>query len=127
MSTLYEQIGGKAAVEAAVDKFYVRVMADDRIKHFFAGVDMKKQRGHQVAFLTYAFGGTTKYDGNSMQKAHQRLVEQLGLTDAHFDAVVEDLAATLQELGVPDNLIGEVGKIAESIRDDVLNRNPAAS
>ena len=123
MSTLYEQIGGKAAVEVAVDKFYDRVMADDLINFFFAGIDMKKQRSHQIAFLTYAFGSTSHYDGRSMQQAHQRLAKQMGLTDVHFDAVVEDLATMLQELSVPDALIAEVGKIAESTRADVLSRN----
>lgn len=121
MSTLFEQIGGKPAVELAVDKFYGRVIQDERISHFFAGVDMKKQRGHQAAFLTYAFGGSSKYDGRSMQKAHQRLVEELGLTNQHFDAVVENLVVTLQELNISDTLIAEVGKIAESIRGDVLS------
>jgi hemoglobin len=57
MASLYEKLGKKAAVEIAVDKFYERVLMDERIKHFFANVDMKKQRGHQKAFLTYAFGG----------------------------------------------------------------------
>ena len=122
MSTLFEEIGGKPAVEVAVDKFYLRVIEDKRISHFFTGVDMKKQREHQTAFLTYAFGGSTQYDGQSMRKAHQRLVEQLGLTNQHFDAVVENLVASLQELNVPDNLIQEVGKIAQSIRSDVLNQ-----
>ncbi len=122
MSTLYERIGGKAAVDAAVDKFYDRVLADERINHFFEGVDMQKQRGHQRAFLTFAFGGTPNYDGRSMRTAHQRLVEQLNLTDEHFDAVVEDLAVTLTELGVSDDLIGEVAGVAESIRGEVLNR-----
>ena len=121
MSTLFEQIGGEPAVEMAVDKFYLRVVEDERIKHFFEGVDMKKQRKHQVAFLTYAFGGSQQYSGLSMRKAHQRLVENLGLTNEHFNAVVENLVATLQELNVPDHLIQEVGKIAESIRADVLN------
>jgi hemoglobin len=43
---LYEKLGEKAAVEIAVDNFYERVLIDERIKHFFANVDMKKQRGH---------------------------------------------------------------------------------
>ncbi|MEN9222167.1 MAG: group 1 truncated hemoglobin [Thermostichus sp. BF3_bins_97] len=121
MSTLFEQMGGAPAVEAAVDNFYQRVLADERISHFFAGVDMQKQRGHQINFLTYAFGGSSQYRGRSMQKAHQRLVEDMGLTNVHFDAVVENLVATLQELNVPNPLIQEVGTIAESIRADVLN------
>ena len=124
MSTLFERIGGKSAVDTAVDQFYVRVMQDDRINHFFAGVDMTQQRQHQAAFLTCAFGGS-QYSGRSMQTAHQRLVAELGLTDQHFNAVVEDLAATLQDLNVPEALIQEVSAIAESIRDEVLNRGQA--
>jgi len=122
MSTLYERIGGEAAVDAAVDKFYDKVLADDRIKHFFEGVDMRRQAAHQKLFLTYAFGGLPSYPGRNMRAAHKRLVEEQGLDDSHFDAVVENLAATLRELGVSEDLIGEVATIAESTRADVLDR-----
>lgn len=122
MSTLYEKIGGEAAVDAAVKLFYKKVLADDRIKHFFEGVDMEKQASHQKRFLTYAFGGAPDYPGKSMQMAHKRLVEEMGLNDEHFDAVMENLGATLQDLGVPADLIGEAAGIAESTRNDVLNK-----
>ncbi len=122
MPSLFEKLGGKEAVEAAVDQFYDKVLADDRIKHFFTNTDMKKQRGHQKAFLTYAFGGMKSYNGRNMRKAHEHLVKDMGLDDSHFDAVVENLATTLKELGVTDDLIQEVAAVAESIRDDVLNR-----
>jgi hemoglobin len=52
MTTLFEKLGGAAGVDLAVDKFYERVLQDDRIKHFFANVDMTKQRQHQKDFLT---------------------------------------------------------------------------
>lgn len=120
--SLFDKIGGAPAVEAAVDKFYDKVLADERIKRFFVNTDMAKQRQHQKAFLTYAFGGQPGYNGRGMREAHKPLVMRLGLNDTHFDAVVENLAATLSELGVSDELIGEVAKIAESIRDDVLCR-----
>ena len=55
MASLYERIGGEAAVSAAVEKFYEKVLSDDRVKHFFEGVDMRKQTHHQKMFLTYAF------------------------------------------------------------------------
>lgn len=122
MSTLYERIGGEAAVDAAVDKFYEKVLADERIKHFFIDVDMVKQREHQKRFLTYAFGGAPSYSGRTMQSAHKTLVEEKGLSDMHFDAVAEHLSATLKELGVADELIAEVAVIAESTRNGVLNR-----
>lgn len=122
MSSLFERLGGADAVDAAVDKFYEKVLADDRIKHFFEGVEMKRQAKHQKMFLTYAFGGAPNFPGKSMRAAHQRLVEEMGLNDSHFDAVMENLGATLKDLGVPDDLIAEAAGIAESTRDDVLNR-----
>ena len=122
MSSIYERIGGEGAIDAAVDRFYEKVLADDRIKHFFDGVDMDRQRRHQKAFLTFALGGAKAYSGKSMRKAHARLVEEHGLNDDHFDAVIENLGATLAELGVPEALIADAAAVAESTRDDVLNR-----
>lgn len=122
MSALFDKLGGKEAVELAVDKFYDKVLKDDRIKHFFANTDMKKQRGHQKAFLTYAFGGMNNYTGRNMREGHKKLVEEQGLNDSHFDAVVENLATTLKEMGVSDALIQEVAAVAETTRNDVLNR-----
>lgn len=119
--TLFDRLGGEAAVNAAVDIFYRKVLADDRISRFFEGVDMDKQAAKQKAFLTMAFGGPNNYTGEDMRKGHAHLVEQ-GLNDSHFDAVVENLGATLKELGVSDDLIGEVAAVAETTRNDVLGK-----
>lgn len=123
MTTLYERIGEAGAIDAAVDKFYEKVLADERISHLFEGVDMRRQSRHQKQFLTYAFGGAPSYPGRSMRAAHKRLVEQHKLSDAHFDAVMENLGATLRELGLPDSLIVEAATIAESTRSDVLGKD----
>ena len=121
MESLYDRIGGKDAVEAAVDVFYKKVLEDQRINKFFENTDMKAQRRKQVMFFTYAFGGLKNYSGSSMRDAHKALVEN-GLDDSHFDAVMENLGATLSELNVPQDLIVEAAGIAESTRADVLNR-----
>lgn len=118
MTTLYERIGGEAAVDKAVDIFYEKVLADERINSFFENIDMFAQARKQKAFLTMVFGGPNDYTGEDMRNAHAGM----GLNDEHFNAVVEDLAATLSELGVSDGDIQEVASIAESVRDDVLNR-----
>ncbi|MDE2624598.1 MAG: group 1 truncated hemoglobin [Betaproteobacteria bacterium] len=119
--SLYEQIGGDAAVNAAVDIFYRKVLRDDRINRFFTGVDMERQAAKQKAFLTMAFGGPNNYSGLDMRRGHAHLVAQ-GLNDSHFDAVVENLGATLKELNVPDSLIAQVAAIAETTRNDVLGK-----
>lgn len=119
--SLYQKIGGDAAVNAAVDVFYRKVLADDRINQFFEGVDMDRQASKQKAFLTMAFGGPHNYSGKDMRDGHAHLVKN-GLNDSHFDAVMENLGATLQELNVPAELIAEAAAIAESTRNDVLGR-----
>jgi hemoglobin len=121
MSSLYEQLGGAPAVDAAVDIFYRKVLSDDRISHFFEGVDMDRQIGKQKAFLTMVFGGPNNYTGLDMRRGHAHLVQR-GLNDSHFDAVVELLGGTLAELGVNPDLIAQVAALAESTRNDVLNR-----
>lgn len=119
--TLYEKLGGEAAVNAAVDIFYRKVLADYRINRFFDNSDMEKQVAKQRAFLTMAFGGPNNYTGTDMRTAHARLVK-MGLNASHFDAVMEHLGATLTELNVPADLIAQAAAIAESTRNDVLGK-----
>jgi hemoglobin len=120
-ATLFQQLGGEGAVDAAVDIFYRKVLADYRINRFFDGVDMEKQAAKQKAFLTMAFGGPNNYSGQDMRKGHAHLVK-MGLDDSHFDAVMENLKATLAELGVAQNLIDQVDALAETTRADVLGK-----
>lgn len=117
-SSLYERLGGEAAVDAAVDKFYRKVLSDDRISRFFETTDMDLQRAKQKAFLTYAFGGPNQYSGKDLRKAHA----PMHLTEADFDAVMGHLGDTLAELGVPAPLIAEAAAIALSVKNEVLNR-----
>jgi len=121
MATLYERLGGQAAVDAAVEIFYRKVLSDDRVNKFFDGVDMDKQINKQKGFLTMVFGGPNNYTGKDMREGHKHLVAR-GLNDSHVDAIVELLGATLQELGVGAADIGEVAAIANSVRNDILNR-----
>lgn len=121
MTTLYERLGGADAVDAAVDSFYRKMLADDRVSPFFDSTDMDRQIAKQKAFLTMAFGGPNNYTGKDMREAHKHLVAR-NLDDTHVDIVIEHLGATLKELGVPDSDIAEVASIANSVRDDVLNR-----
>ncbi|HEX7600417.1 MAG TPA: group 1 truncated hemoglobin [Polyangiaceae bacterium] len=119
--SLFNRLGGEPAVDAAVDIFYRKVLADPRISAYFDATDMDAQRGKQKAFLTMAFGGPSPYQGKDLRTAHAGLVAR-GLSDPHFDAVARHLGATLAELGVAAPLIGEVLAIAGSTRDDVLGR-----
>lgn len=122
LTTLFQRLGGREAVRQVVDGFYKSVLADKRIGHFFDGVDMGRQRQKQIAFLTMAFGGPHGYTGKDMRDGHRHLVER-GLNDSHVDAVIELLQQALKDYGAAPDDIAEVARIANSVRDDVLDRH----
>lgn len=117
--SLYEKLGGSGAVGQAVNIFYRKVLLDESISQFFDNTDMNKQMAKQKSFLTMAFGGPSNYTGQDMRDAHAPLVKK-GLNESHFNAVAGHLQATLEEMEVPADLIGEVMAIAGSTHDDVL-------
>ncbi len=121
MSSIYEQIGGAPAIQAATEEFYRRVLKDEVLAPFFDAVDMDRQIAKQAAFLTMVTGGPNAYTGRNMREAHAALVER-GIGDQHFDHVVKHLGDTLASLDVPAELIKQVAEVAESVRGDVLNR-----
>ena len=121
MTAIYEQLGGDAAINAAVDIFYGKVMADPHLNGFFVDIDTNALRAKQKAFLTMAFGGPNAYTGRGLRAAHASAVKN-GLTDSHFDAVARNLQATLDDLKVPPHLAGQVMSILASAKNDVLGR-----
>ncbi len=119
--SLYDRLGGEAAVEAAIARFYDKVMGDPSLTPFFSGLDMGKQIEKQIAFMTMAFGGPSRYTGLELRVAHAGLVAR-GLGDTHFDALLAHLAETLRELGIDEATVREVGAVLAPTRNDVLSR-----
>jgi hemoglobin len=117
-ASLYQRIGGKAALHAAVDLFYVKVLADERVKHFFDDVNMNVQIRKQKEFLAAVLGAPTPWTGKDMRKAH----ENLDLREADFAAIADNLQKTLAELKLEEKIIGEIMGIVATTKDDVLNR-----
>jgi len=72
--------------------------------------------------MKYAFSGSPNYSGKGLRNTHKRLVEKMGLSDEHFDAVLENLGTTLKDIGVDDALIAESAQVVESTRSDILNK-----
>jgi hemoglobin len=121
--TLFQRLGGEVSIDVAVDQFYDRLLNDPELAPFFASVDMRRQRAHQKAFLAMALGGPRKYGGRSLGEAHSHL----DINDRHFDLVAGHLAAVLEGLGVPQELIDEVVMAIDGLRDIVLGRTPEAT
>lgn len=114
--TLFDKYGGDATVDALVTKFYEGVLANDTIKHFFENTDMAKLKNHQKAFVALALGSPNPYTGRNMKEAHAGM----GLTDDHFDAVVDELTEAMDSLGVSEDDITTVIGNIEKLRGDII-------
>jgi hemoglobin len=94
---LFNQLGGHAAVQAVIDGMLVNVAADSRINAFFASTDLDNLNRLLVEQVCEATGGYCVYSGRDMLTTHTGL----GITEADFNALVEDLLLSLDNLGVP--------------------------
>jgi len=114
--TLYDRLGGNAAITAVVENFVARVAKDPRINHFFAKTDIARLKAKLVEQIGAATGGPEVYTGRDMKTVH----EGMKVTDADFDALVGDLKDALTELKVPEAEQSELlGKLAPLKKDIV--------
>jgi hemoglobin len=118
--SLYDRLGGKKSIEAVVDQFVNNVAADNRINKFFAQTASDKKRlasfkKKLVDQICQASGGPCKYTGKDMKAAHQGM----GITEADFNALVEDLVSALNKFNVGDTeknqLLGALGPMKSDI------------
>lgn len=103
-ASLYEAVGGRAALRAAVDVFYRRLLADPELAPFFPGGVGATHRAFLVTALGEALGGPERYRGPDLAGAHRGL----GITNAQFDRTAGHLSDALDELAVPRPLAGQV-------------------
>jgi hemoglobin len=115
MASLYERLGGLDAITAVVDSFAARCADDDRINRKFARTDISRLEKMLVDQVCEAAGGPCVYTGRNMRETH----DGMGVTAGEFDALVEDLVATLNEFEVAqaeqDELLGLLGPMRDAI------------
>jgi hemoglobin len=114
--SIYEAIGGRAALSAAVDNFYGRLIADPELAPFFPGGVGTRHRAYVVTVLGEALGGPERYRGPSLVDAHRHL----GITDAQFDRAAGHLSDTLGELAVPRQLADQIIGIVAGLRPVIV-------
>jgi len=115
--SLYAKLGGKESIEAVVEAFYERVLADSELTPFFAETNMTWLKTRQAQFFTQALGGPEIYHGKAMGPAH----EHLPIEDKHFALVAKHLVGTLQSLRVPKPLIDEVVALVAPLKAEIVN------
>jgi hemoglobin len=116
----YDRLGGAPTIKEAVDRFYVRLLDDADLKHYFADTDVAQLKRHQVLLLSQVLGGPTEYSGRELSEAHRGLA----ITEAHYDKVGAHLLGVLAEMGAPADIADAVAQTLKAVRDDIVD--PAA-
>ena len=120
-ATLFERLGGLDAIESVVDDFVTRCAGDNRINKKFGMTDVPRLKKMLIDQVCEATGGPCTYTGRGMKETH----DGMGVTAGEFDALVEDLVATLGQFQVPqaeqDQLLGLLGPM----RGDIVESESA--
>jgi len=116
--SLYERLGGLPAIQAVVDDFVANVAADTRINRRFANANIPLLKKHLVDQVCEATDGPCKYTGRSMRETHRGM----NITEAEFNALVEDLVKTLDKLKVPAKEKTELVLLLAPMKNDIVGQ-----
>lgn len=114
--SLYDRLGGAPAIAALVDDGLATIAADPRINQRFARTPLDRLHGSMVEFVCARTGGPCTYSGRNMADAH----EGMRITDAEFDALVQDLAKAFDRLRVPAREQGELLAALGRLRNAIV-------
>jgi hemoglobin len=95
--SLYNELGGSAGIRRVVADLVPALQADARINATFDGVDMERLAAKLEEQFCEVSGGPCKYSGKDMTTIH----EDLKVSRAQFNALVEDLQAAMRRNDVP--------------------------
>jgi hemoglobin len=115
-SSLYTRLGGKDAITAVIDDFVANVAADKRINARFANANIPHLKQMLVDQVCQASGGPCTYTGKNMREAHQGMK----ITEADFNALVEDLTKSLDKFKVPEREKTELLTALGGMKGDIV-------
>lgn len=116
--TLYERLGSEQGIHAIVNRFLLNVADDQRIVGYFAHTNIDHLAVSLEQYICDLSDGPCVYVGPSMARTHQHM----GLNDAAFNALVENLRQALVEeevsTGARNALLGRLApQYADIMRD----------
>ena len=115
---LYDRLGGKPAITAVVDDFIGNVAADARINKRFADANIPQLKTMLVDQICQATGGPCTYKGQTMLAAHKGMK----ITDAEFNALVEDLVKSLDKFKVGAQEKNELLSALGGMKGDIVGQ-----
>ncbi|MAO39508.1 MAG: group 1 truncated hemoglobin [Pseudohongiella sp.] len=95
-ATLYDDLGGQTTIDRIADEFIMEIAYDDRVFPRFADSNVQRFREKIIQHFCMIANGPCVYTGDSMVRTHAGM----NISEAEFNAVVEDLIAAMDTVGV---------------------------
>jgi hemoglobin len=116
--SLYKRLGGREGIALVVGDFTANMVADPRVNARFKDAkpnDVEKFKSNLADQICEATGGPCSYLGKDMKTAHKGM----RITEAEWDATVENLVKALDKHNVPaqskQELLGTLGPMKKDI------------
>ena len=90
---VYNAFHGQDGIDRIIDDFVGRITTDPRIAHRFENANLVRLRLELKQQVCYLTGGPCAYSGKDMKTAH----ESMGLENADFNALAEDLQLSMDK------------------------------
>jgi hemoglobin len=96
--TMYERLGGEAAIALLVDRFHERITLDPELEPYFRHVPLSKLRNMQLEFFSAALEGPVHYSGRPLDQVHKGR----GITSKQLSRFMQHLMATIAHTNPDD-------------------------
>ncbi len=110
VQSIFERVGGFAAVRKIVMDFYDRVLDSEKAGDFFEDIELPNLIDHQAKFIASLLGGPASFSDEHLRVVHARLK----IDAASFDEMKDILAETLADHGLPPT---DVTAVIDSIEE----------
>ena len=116
--SLYQQLGGLPGIERIVEGLLINISEDERIVHHFSETDIERLNEKLIEQICVESGGPCEYTGDSMRDSHAGF----DISEADFNALVEDLIAAMEAEGVPVAAQNRLLARLAPMRGDIIYR-----
>jgi len=119
--TLYQRLGGREAIKGVVDDFVANMVADPRVNSRFKGMQpaaVSKLQTNLADQICDATGGPCAYLGRDMKTTHKGM----GITEAEWNATVENLVKALNKFRVPPKEQQELLSALSGMKKDIVGQ-----
>ena len=119
--SLYKRLGGREGIKVVVDEFVALLVKDPRVSARFKDMkppDVDRLKTNAADQVCEATGGPCSYLGKDMVTAHKGMK----ITEAEWDATVQDLIQAMVNKGVPEKERNELIGLLAPMKKDIVNQ-----